>query len=142
MPIPFLLDGFLPPGVYDCTIDELESRFGRFQTRDVRCKLLVRLKSFLAAANACDFNSAVIVDGSFVTEKDEPNDIDLLSLSNSRMTYERRCDRMSTMSYPGDKFESYTDSICSLRKREHRRSQNTLHFSPKFVGSRYVGKEC
>jgi hypothetical protein len=78
MPIPSLIDGFLPPGVHDCTIEELEDRFGRFQTRDVRCKLLVRLKAFLAASNACEFTSAVIVDGSFTTDKDEPNDIDVL----------------------------------------------------------------
>jgi hypothetical protein len=40
MPIPdFTPDGFLPPGVHDCTLDELRVRFGVFRSNDRRPRL-------------------------------------------------------------------------------------------------------
>src|SRR5688572_2796829 len=76
--IPPLEDGALPDGVHDCTVAEVEAAFGRFQKSDHRIKLTERLKAYLADAARSGIVVAVLIDGSYVTAKDEPEDIDLI----------------------------------------------------------------
>lgn len=76
--IPALEDGVLPEGIHDCTIDEIEDRFGRIQGTDWRCTLTKQLREYLSEVWKCSFIMAVIVDGSYVTAKDRPEDIDIL----------------------------------------------------------------
>src|SRR5437867_12297138 len=79
MPIPpFSPDGLLPVGIHECTIDELKVRFGGFQGSDQRPRLFARLEGFLAEVRAAGLVRSILVDGSFVTAKPEPNDIDLI----------------------------------------------------------------
>jgi hypothetical protein len=79
MPIPALNElGLLPPGTHDCTLAEVEERFGQFQQSDRRCRLFARLVRFLREVAKVEFAVAVVIDGSFVTAKDDPNDIDLV----------------------------------------------------------------
>src|SRR5688572_16803624 len=79
MAIPALTaEGYLPEGVHDCTLDELRGRFGQFQGSDARCRWFDRLQSFVRDAAATGFVNSIIVNGSFVTSKDIPNDIDLV----------------------------------------------------------------
>ena len=79
MPIPELDDnGCLPPGVHDCSVAELKDRFGRFQGSDRRPKLIERLEAFVADAQRAAIFAEIIVDGSFVTSKPDPGDVDLL----------------------------------------------------------------
>lgn len=79
MPIPALdPDGFLPAGLHDATLDELKVRFGSFQGSDRRPQLWARLLAFVSEAKASGLVHAIIVDGSFVTAKPDPNDIDLI----------------------------------------------------------------
>jgi predicted nucleotidyltransferase len=79
MPIPELDEnGFLPVGIHEATLEEVRERFGRFQTTDRRPTLFANLSLFMAEARASGLVEAVIVDGSFVTAKDEPSDIDLI----------------------------------------------------------------
>lgn len=79
MPIPPLdQNGFLPAGVHDCTLDELKGRFGSFQISDRRPQLFARLEAFLSEAKTSRLVVSVVVDGSFVTAKPDPNDIDLI----------------------------------------------------------------
>ena len=79
MPIPDLTEhGYMPEGVHDCSVEEIESRFGQFQRSDCRCRLFARLKEYLRQAQASGLVKAVIIDGSFVTEKEEPNDVDVI----------------------------------------------------------------
>lgn len=83
MAIPSLdSEGFLPTGVHDCTLEEIGARFGAFQGSDRRPELFARLKAFIAEAKASAIIESVLVDGSFVTAKLEPNDIDLILLVN------------------------------------------------------------
>lgn len=70
--------GLLPRGIHTCSMDELRARFGSFQTSDRWPRLMERLEAFLVEVRACRVGRAVIVNGSFVTRKPEPNDIDLL----------------------------------------------------------------
>lgn len=76
--IPPLEGGALPDGVHDCTVEELESAFARFQESDRRVRLTGRLKEYLAEARASGIVVAVLIDGSYVTAKAEPDDIDLI----------------------------------------------------------------
>lgn len=70
--------GLLPAGVHDCTLAEVEECFGRFQSSDRRCRLFERLRLLVSDARTSRLVRALIVDGSFVTAKDAPNDIDLI----------------------------------------------------------------
>lgn len=76
--IPGLEDNVLPEGVHDCTPDEVEAAFGRFQRTDRRITLTERLKAYLAEAKRSGIVVSVVIDGSYVTAKDTPDDIDLL----------------------------------------------------------------
>ncbi len=79
MAIPvFAAEGLLPPGVHDCMVAELKARFGTFQSSDRRPRLFDRLEAFIIAAQASGIVRRLVVDGSFVTAKAAPNDIDLI----------------------------------------------------------------
>jgi hypothetical protein len=79
MPIPSLDEtGFLPEGVHDATLPEIGATFGRFQTSDQRMRLFDRLQEYVRQLKSTDLAAALIVDGSFVTDKDRPWDIDLI----------------------------------------------------------------
>lgn len=70
--------GCLPEGIYDCTMDEAAERFGVFQSSDRRPRLWARFTEFIRQVKGCGFVETVIVDGSFVTSKPNPSDIDLV----------------------------------------------------------------
>jgi Family of unknown function (DUF6932) len=80
MPIPEFDDNVLPEGVHDCTFEELEARFGRFQKSDRRIRLTERLKEYFHAARQSGIVKSVIVDGSYAMNKDEPSDIDIIAV--------------------------------------------------------------
>lgn len=72
--------GLLPPGVHDCSIEEVLSRFGTFQGNDRRPRLFGTLEQFVAEVRRMRLVASVIVNGSFVTSAAEPNDVDLILL--------------------------------------------------------------
>jgi Family of unknown function (DUF6932) len=77
--IPALNDyGYLPEGTYDCTVDEAAKRFGVFRSSDRRPRLWERFTEFIRQLKECGFVETVIVDGSFVTAKPAPSDVDLV----------------------------------------------------------------
>jgi len=79
MPIPDCNDeGLLPAGVHVCTLGEVKERFGSFQGSDRRCRLFEKLAAFVEEVRATGLVACLIVNGSFVTGKDAPNDIDLI----------------------------------------------------------------
>ncbi|HYH65380.1 MAG TPA: hypothetical protein VD866_11850, partial [Urbifossiella sp.] len=80
MPIPDFDDNVLPEGVHDATPEEVEARFGRFQRTDRRVRLTEKLKQYLEAARQSGIVKAVIVDGSYTTAKDDPEDVDLIAV--------------------------------------------------------------
>ena len=69
--------GLLPPGVHDCSIDEVLERFGVFNETDRRVDLGRRLSAFHQELLEANVAVALIVDGSFVTAKAAPGDIDV-----------------------------------------------------------------
>jgi hypothetical protein len=71
-------NGLLPPGIHECDFEELKDRFGKFQQSDRRPTLCAKLGAFLEEARSSGLIAAVVVDGSFVTSKSDPGDIDLV----------------------------------------------------------------
>jgi hypothetical protein len=90
MPIPDLnADGLLPVGLHDCSLEEIQVRFGAFQDTDRRPKLHERLRELVAALHRCGLFEALLVDGSFVTSKATPNDVDLIAVLRPGHDFER-----------------------------------------------------
>jgi predicted nucleotidyltransferase len=76
--IPELIDGMLPEGIHPCTMEEVNERFGRFLRSDRRIHLTASLREFVGAARESGIVAAIVIDGSYVTRKEEPGDIDLI----------------------------------------------------------------
>lgn len=78
MPVPPLTrEGLLPVGIHDATLDEIGEAFGK--ANDARAGLFASLTAF--CGELAVFGSlikGVYVDGSFVTSKPVPGDIDLV----------------------------------------------------------------
>ena len=70
--------GVLPAGIHRGTLDEIELRWGTFQRSDRRPQLLIILREFVQEVKRCRWIQRLLLTGSFVTEKNEPNDIDVL----------------------------------------------------------------
>lgn len=76
--IPDLNDGVLPLGIHACTFEELRAKFGRFSRTDQRIRLTETLQKYIDEARKSGIARAVVVDGSYITRKPEPADIDLI----------------------------------------------------------------
>ncbi|MEO7730958.1 MAG: hypothetical protein ABIY55_08315 [Kofleriaceae bacterium] len=77
MSIPALTsDGLLPEGIHAAALPEIEERFGSQNAR--RVELFGKLTSFSTLARSFQLFSTMIVDGSFVTDKPDPGDIDVV----------------------------------------------------------------
>lgn len=69
--------GYLPPGIHPATVAEIEARFGReSELRRVQMESLGWLIELAQRAGV----RRIVVNGSFVTDKLEPNDIDCVLL--------------------------------------------------------------
>jgi hypothetical protein len=70
-------DGYLPPGIHVATLDEIAARFGQeSELRRVQLESLRWLIDLARRAGA----QRLIVNGSFVTDIVEPNDVDCVLL--------------------------------------------------------------
>ena len=75
----FSASGNLPPGIHAATWDEFKNKFGQSTHRQF---LIDGLRDALSILSQCKCDLAYI-DGSFVTEKNAPNDYDMCwSLTN------------------------------------------------------------
>ncbi len=74
---PFNDDGYLPPGIHPATLEEIAARFGaESEVRQVQMQSLRWLVDLARRAGA----ERLVVNGSFVTDKLEPNDVDCVLL--------------------------------------------------------------
>ena len=90
MPIPPLnADGLLPFGIHDATQDEIRECFGVFQQSDRRPRLFAKLAELIDAMRAGELFESLLIDGSFVTAKFAPNDIDLIGVLKPGHDFER-----------------------------------------------------
>lgn len=73
----FRADGYLPEGLYPASEAEVLFRFGTASPR--RRRLTLRLRRWIELARQVGARR-LLVDGSYVTAKDEPHDIDAVLL--------------------------------------------------------------
>jgi hypothetical protein len=74
MAIPELNNGLFRPGVHDATMAEVEKVLG--SSSDRRIELFAKLSRFVDLARVFSIFKAIYLDGSFVSDKADPGDID------------------------------------------------------------------
>lgn len=74
---PFRTDGYLPEGLHFASEAEVTFRFGASSRR--RQRLILRLRRWIELARQIN-SLRMLIDGSFVTAKEEPNDIEVVVL--------------------------------------------------------------
>lgn len=79
MAIPdFNPQGLLPVGVYNCSFQEFEDIFTNIPNKSLRKELCNKLLELIEAIKKTDIPCYhILVDGSYVTTKQEPSDIDI-----------------------------------------------------------------
>jgi len=75
---PFAASGLLPPGEHQCTVEDVLERFGAFRGSDRRQRLSRGLVTYVEEVRGAGIGKYLIVNGSYVTDIDSPNDIDVL----------------------------------------------------------------
>jgi hypothetical protein len=81
-------DGDLPPGIHSAALTDMESRLGRFTISDRRVGLLEKFNQVVEMAKTSGIVERIIVGGSFVTAKPEPNDIDVVIILSSDVDFD------------------------------------------------------
>jgi hypothetical protein len=79
-----LEDGWLPEGVFDATLEELKERFGCFRTTERRTRMFASLREYLAEVKTWKIADVVYVDGSFISTRVAPEDVDVTFLLPDR----------------------------------------------------------
>jgi hypothetical protein len=74
----FTHSGFLPEGTHIATMDEIKQRFALFDRSDRRIRLFERLEQLVAEARASGIVRHILLGGSFIANKSEPNDFDCI----------------------------------------------------------------
>lgn len=77
-------DGTLPPGVYQATIDEVLTTY--LPTNQQRQILNDSLRRVVEELRMLDASLLIFIDGSYVTSKAEPNDVDILLVTTQIST--------------------------------------------------------
>lgn len=78
LPIPQLKkNGFLPKGIYTCTMEEVKDCFTTIDDINIRSNLYKRLQDYYSKLEKLRVPGILIIDGSFVSRKEEPSDIDI-----------------------------------------------------------------
>jgi hypothetical protein len=74
---PFNDDGYLPPGIHSAPLEEIAARFG--QESELRRVQMEAVQWLVELARRAGMQR-IVVNGSFVTDKLEPNDVDCVLL--------------------------------------------------------------
>ena len=70
---------FLSSGLHQVSVSDIEAMcVDRFDDSNLRPRIFSRLRAFIEAVTDTGVRGELWVDGSFITLKDEPNDVDLV----------------------------------------------------------------
>ena len=93
--IPDLDGGLLPFGIFDCTFKEMKERYGYNRHRAEQTRKLMDYVTLLRKYGASGW---IMVNGSYVTSKDSPGDIDIIVVMNkAAMRYQTAEDRCAML---------------------------------------------
>jgi hypothetical protein len=74
----------LPPGVHDVSVAELDKQFlNSFSNSSTRAELIAGLRRYVDCLAKFGIRFEIWIDGSFVTHKENPNDVDLVAFASS-----------------------------------------------------------
>lgn len=91
-------DPLLPAGIHQMTLAELKTDFVEsFPASIRREQIYERFLDFLRIIIMIDVVEEIWIDGSFVTKKDEPDDIDAVAFASAAVVDSLTCDKMNTM---------------------------------------------
>lgn len=76
-------DGLLPPGIHRATLEEFKERFVIFNRSDRRLRVFEGLNQLIQEAARSNIVQQILIGGSFVTAKAEPNEFDCLVVVKS-----------------------------------------------------------
>src|SRR5919198_87891 len=76
----FTAQGFLPPGIHQATVEACKERFVVFQRSDRRLQIFASLNKLFDQAGRSGIVKRIIMAGSCVTTKPEPNDFDCIAV--------------------------------------------------------------
>lgn len=82
---PFDESGFLQAGIHTASLKEFEDRFSIFNRSDRRIKLYDGIRRLCEAMSKVSFVKQVLVAGSYVSSKAEPNDFDCLLVIDRKL---------------------------------------------------------
>ena len=133
-------DGFLPEGVHECSLDEIDQRFGGNQSAVRRSALFAKLREYIQELRSTGMAAGLIVDGSFITNKTEPNDIDLVLILLRDMISTRSCGLSSTTSSRDGGFSNDMLSMCWWLATILRNFWSMSSTSNKFAATPLVAK--
>jgi len=72
-------EGFRPPGIHRINLTDFRERFAIFNRSDRRLRVYGQLERFIAEVTKSVIVKRILVGGSFVTARPEPNDFDCYS---------------------------------------------------------------
>ncbi len=90
-------NGYLPPGVHRATFTEIEERFGT--SSEIRRVQVESLRWLMDAARRAGV-LRLVVNGSFVTDVSEPNDVDCVLLIDEGFTQDREAESELLAGFP------------------------------------------
>lgn len=74
--------GVLPFGIYEAKIDEIRECFCNYGNKKLRENLFITFEKYFDEIKKHNTEYEIYIDGSFVTNKEEPGDIDILLFFN------------------------------------------------------------
>jgi predicted nucleotidyltransferase len=83
---PFDEHGYLPPGIHPATLDQIAERFG--QESEIRRVQMESLRWLIDLARRAGV-ARIVINGSFVTDAYEPNDVDCVLLLEPKSVRDR-----------------------------------------------------
>ena len=119
-------NGNLPFKIYRCTLDEFENKFV-VGLSEKRLKIMDYYKKHLDSIKNCDYTLNHWIDGSFVSNKENPNDIDTLTeldgvkCDNSKENIQKFFDESSITS------NGYCHSFCIFKYPEEDKEAYDLY---------------
>ena len=74
----------LPPGIHDLEVSEIGNHFlSKFSTSTTRAVLIAGLQDYLDCIRKYSIDYEIWIDGSFVTKKENPRDIDMVVFASN-----------------------------------------------------------
>jgi hypothetical protein len=84
--------GVLPPGIYDCTLSEIQDRYATIPRRQ---KLWSGFQKYFELIKPLGFFPTIFFGGSFVTDRRFPRDIDIVLEITKAYALAKRLDEQS-----------------------------------------------